>query len=115
MTDRAERKGEPDLWASPPRPPSRPAKAQSRFEWVAVPLVGWGLTAGLPALLGFVTGAFWSEYPNRWFHAVLVVLWLGYAYHLVTLGLHRRNDHRSDDARGWCPTCYGQYRSHLRG
>jgi hypothetical protein len=114
MTDRAERKGEPDLWASPPRPPSRPAKAPSRFEWVAVPLVGWGLTAGLPALLGFVTGAFWSEYPNRWFHAVLVVLWVGYAYHLVCLRQHRR-DYRSDEFRWWCHLCHEEYPSRQRG
>ena len=105
----------PDLWVSPPRPPSRSAKVPSRFEAVAVFVVGWGWTLGQFALLLFLTWAFWTEYPDGWLQATLVLAWISYGYHLVTLRAHRRNDHRSDDGHSWCPTCYGEYRSHQRG
>lgn len=57
MTDLAERQGEPDLWASPARPLSRPAKRPSRFESVAAVAVGCAWALGIFLLLAFVSWA----------------------------------------------------------
>jgi hypothetical protein len=115
MTDLVERNGEPDLWASPSAPPVRPAATPSRFESVAVFVVGWGWALARAAFFVFVTWALWTEYSNGWLHAALVLFWIGYSHHLVCVWLHRRSDHRSDEFRSSCHLCHEEFPSHRRG